>query len=702
MNAILTFSLALADDMESGRARIRLPMDRMADIGLRAGDTVAITGERTTHARVIPGPRGASCAWVSPELMSNTGGKPDAAASLTPVALSPLATAVLQVEDGMLADPRELAEALHDIPLTLSDRLTVTLAMGRKVRLRVADLGQVECGLFTDKTVLSLQAQDGRAAGYEAVGGLAEQIDRIHEMVAAPLLRPELFDRLGIRPPRGILFTGPPGSGKTLLARTVAANTAATFFQINGPEIVSKHYGDSEAALRQVFASAAKSQPAIIFIDEIDAIAPRREGLSGEKQVERRIVAQLLTLMDGLEDRGSVVVMAATNLPDTLDPALRRPGRFDREISFAPPDAASREDILRIHLKDAPLHPKVDLAALAALAQGYVGADLAALTREAALAALKRAIAEAGSEAAVRPDTLFITQTDLESGLAATSPSALRDTHVDSTPIRWSDIGGLDAQKHALTEAVMWPLEHAALHGTLRLTPARGVLLSGPPGSGKTLIARALAHESRMNFILVRPAKILSQFLGDAERAIADIFQRARQTSPTLIFFDELDGLAPRRGGNDAVQDRIVAQLLAEMDGLSDNTNVVVIGATNRAATIDPALTRPGRFDLILPIPLPETAARAAILRVHLAQRPLADEVNIDELARLTTGFSGAGLANLVSRAARAALGRCLRETQTLPQITPADFALAIAAETQAEAQRATDFIRQEVPNVPT
>lgn len=488
-----------------------------------------------------------------------------------------------------------------------------------------------------------------------------------------------------------------------MLARTVAANTAATFFQINGPEIVSKHYGDSEAALRQVFASAAQAQPAIIFIDEIDAIAPRREALSGEKQVERRVVAQLLTLMDGLEDRGNVVIMAATNLPDSLDPALRRPGRFDREIGFTPPDATSREEILRIHLKHAPLHPDVDLGAIATAAQGYVGADLAALAREAALAALRRAVADAGGEAAVRPETLFVTQADLHSGLGATIPSALRDTHVDSAPIWWSDIGGMEAQKQALTEGVMWPLEHAALHDTLRLAPARGVLLSGPPGGGKTLIARALANESGMNFILVRPAKILSQFLGDAERAIADVFIRARQTAPTLIFFDELDGLAPRRGGKDAVQDRIVAQLLAELDGLAVNTHVVVIGATNRAGAIDPALTRPGRFDLILPVPLPDTAARAAILRVHMADRPLAATVDPDDLATLTDGFSGAALANLVSRAARTALGRCLRDARAEPQITTADIALALAAETQAETNRASDFIRkQEVQNVQT
>lgn len=696
--AALNLPLTTSDDMQAGRARIRLPIDQMSAIGLRAGDTVAITAGRTTHARIIPAPRGTDCAWVSEELLTNAGAKTGDTAALSPATLTPLNTAILRLQDKTIIDPAELSECLFDIPLTEGDIFIARLPMGRQCPVQVASLGSVTAGLFTDSTVLSLQAKDGQAGGYETVGGLTDQIARVHEMVAAPLLRPDLFDRLGIRPPRGILFTGPPGSGKTLLARAVAANTAAAFFQINGPEIVSKHYGDSEAALRQIFASAARAQPAIIFIDEIDAIAPKREGLSGEKQVERRIVAQLLTLMDGLEDRGSVVVMAATNLPDSLDNALRRPGRFDREINFGPPDATSREEILRIHLRDAPLHPDVDLTALAAAAQGYVGADLAALTREAALAALQRAVAEAGSEAAVAPQTLFITQADLVQGLCVTSPSALRETDVESRPVSWADIGGLDQQKQALTEAVMWPLAHAGLYAALRLAPARGILLSGPPGSGKTLIARALAHESGMNFILVRPARIMSQFLGDAERAISDIFQRARHAAPTLIFFDELDGLAPRRGGKDAVLDRIVAQLLAEMDGLADNTNVVVLGATNRAAAIDPALTRPGRFDLILPIPLPNADARAAILRVHLANRPVADALEPAQLADVTAGFSGAALANLVARAARTALARALRDGHTAPQITPEDFSAALVAEAQSEASRASDFIRTKDP----
>jgi transitional endoplasmic reticulum ATPase len=482
-----------------------------------------------------------------------------------------------------------------------------------------------------------------------------------------------------------------------LLARTIAKRTSAAFFQVNGPEIVSKHYGESEAALRKVFEAASKAVPAIIFIDEIDAIAPKRDGMSGEKQLERRVVAQLLTLMDGLSDRGGIIVMAATNLPDSLDAALRRPGRFDREILFTPPTATARRAILDIHFARAPLAGSVDLDAIAAAAHGYVGADLAALAREASLAALDRAVSVAGGEDRVRTEDLYIEQVDLLMGLRATSPSALRETTINSPAIGWDDIGGLEDIKDALISAVVWPLIHRKTFASLNLSAASGVLLSGPPGTGKTLMARALAQESGMNFIAVRPTQILSQFLGEAERAVATIFARARQSAPTLIFFDELDTLAPRRNGKDGVADRIVAQLLTEVDGVQPNDGIVVLGATNRPAAIDPALLRAGRFEVTIMMPLPDSITRDKILRLLCKKTPCHGDVSIDDLVARTTGFSGADLTALVNGAARHALSRALRERGEAPQVTTTDFDLALQERHCAESMKVQDFIQKEI-----
>lgn len=675
-----------------GRGLARLPVDQMAVLGLQAGDVVSITGGRKTHARVMPGPRGTAQVEAGEELLHNSAAGWGAPVNLARVLLPKLTTVLLKALGPQGLTPGQLSESLYDLPLTLGDK--IAQRTGSAPAFEVVALDPAPAGIFTETTTLSLQAAP--TSGYEAIGGLSDQIARVHEMVAIPLLRPDLFERLGVPAPRGVLFTGPPGSGKTLLARSIAARTSAAFFQINGPEIVSKHYGESEAALRQIFAAAAKDAPAIIFIDEIDAIAPKREALSGEKQVERRIVAQLLTLMDGLSERGRIIVMAATNLPDSLDPALRRPGRFDREITFGPPTPAQRRHILDIHLRRAPLAADVNLDLIARQAHGYVGADLAALAREASLAALDRAVAGAGGEGHVRAETLFLTQADLTKGLAATSPSALRETQVESPIVTFADVGGLDAAKLALTEAVIWPQKHADAYAALCLRPVSGILLSGPPGSGKTLLARALAHESGMNFIPVRPTRIISQFLGEAERAIAEIFTKARHAAPCLIFFDELDALAPRRSGKDATLDRIVAQLLTEMDGLASNAGIVVLAATNRAAAIDPALTRPGRFDMVVPIGLPDLATRQSILAVHCRALPLARDVSLDRVAAQNEGSSGAELAGLVTGAARLALRRALALGQD-PEIEAADFFEAIAALSTAQAALSHDFIQKKV-----
>jgi transitional endoplasmic reticulum ATPase len=678
-------------DQTDTRGLVRMARADMVARGLHAGQTARLQGRRITHVRVLPDARVAGTLGVDATTAHNAGLEQDQRAQLVLHALTSLDHILLKLDEGQIRGPQDLADALFDLSVTPGDQLRLALPMGKHVCCTVAATQPDQAGLIGDATTIALETPAG-VKGYETVGGLSDQIARVQEMIETPLRRPDLYTRLGLHPPRGVLFTGPPGSGKTLLARAVAERTKASFFQISGPEIITKHYGDSEASLRKVFEAAAKASPAIIFIDEIDAIAPQRAGLSEDKQVERRLVAQLLTLMDGLGDRGRVVVMAATNLPDALDSALRRPGRFDREIAFGPPNPDQRLEILNVHLAQTPLDTDVDLRAISARCHGYVGADLAALTREAAVAALTRATLEAGGEDALDPDTLFVTMADLEQGLETTSPSALR---ASSTPLRnvsWDDIGGLDDAKAALHRAVLWPLKHGDTLKSLRLAPARGVLLTGPPGSGKTLVARALASEGALNFVAARAPDLLSQYFGEAERAISALFRSARQSAPCLLFFDELDALAPRRSGQDAVLNRVVAQLLVEIDGIGPEHGLVVLAATNRAAGIDPALIRPGRFDTMIAFPLPDSTARTAILGVHFKNRPLEHDVDLGRISSLTDGASGADLATLTDDAARQAMERCLADPQECI-ITNTDIDSALELWHAARENRATDFI---------
>jgi transitional endoplasmic reticulum ATPase len=688
-------ALSVRVDQAEGRGLVRLSRQDMLARGLSTGQTARLTGPRATHVRVAPDTCAAGLLRLDATTAGNAGLTDGQTALLAPAPLGPLDHLLLRLDHGQTARPEDLSEALFDMTLTTGDRMQLCLPMGRRLACTVAGAEPGGAGLVGDSTSVTLETPSG-VAGYETVGGLSEQIARVQEMIETPLRRPELYRRLGLQPPRGVLFTGPPGSGKTLLARAVAARTKASFFQISGPEIITKHYGDSEAGLRKVFDAATKAAPAIIFIDEIDAIAPRREGLSDDKQVERRLVAQLLTLMDGLTDRGRVVVMAATNLPDALDPALRRPGRFDREIAFGPPNATQRREILEVHLARTPLAPDVQVDSIAARSHGYVGADLAALTREAAVAALARATRQAGGEAALDPETLFVTMADLESGLGVTSPSALRGSAAPVRAVGWDDIGGLETAKAALHRAVLWPLRHAETLQLLRLAPARGVLLTGPPGSGKTLLARALATEGALNFVPVRAPALLSQYFGEAERAIAALFRSARQSAPCLLFFDEFDALAPRRSGKDAVLDRVVAQLLVEIDGIGPDHGVVVLAATNRAASIDPALIRPGRFDTLIDFPLPEATARTEILSIHLRDRPLAAGLDIDDIAAATAGASGADLAALVDEAARQAMQRLLGADGAECVITQADLTAALGLWRADQKNRTSNYIASE------
>jgi len=496
---------------------------------------------------------------------------------------------------------------------------------------------------------------------WEDIGDLEEVKGRIREIVELPMRHPELFKHLGIEPPKGILLHGPPGVGKTLLAKALANEIGAYFIAINGPEIMSKFYGESEARLREIFEEAEKNAPAIIFIDEIDAIAPKREEVVGE--VEKRVVAQLLTLMDGLKERGRIIVIGATNRIDAVDPALRRPGRFDREIEIPPPDKRARKAILEVHTRNVPLEKDVNLEEIAGLTHGYTGADLAALVKEAAMAALRRFLRteKIDLNKPIPPDMLMklkVTKKDFIDAMKLVHPTLMREVLVEVPEVGWDDIGGLEDVKQQLREAIEWPLKSPEIFEKMGIRPPRGVLLYGPPGCGKTLLAKAVATESGANFIAVKGPEILSKWVGESEKAIREIFRRARQVAPAVVFFDEIDSIAPARGmrHDTAVTDRIVNQLLAEMDGIQTLKNVVVIGATNRADILDPALLRPGRFDRVIYVPPPDRRARLEILKVHTRKVPLAEDVSLEKLADLTEGYSGADLEALVREAVVLAL----------------------------------------------
>lgn len=654
----------------------RLPGPVLATLGLATGDTVALHRPDGTGPllclRVLRGPAGSAEIALDDGARRSAGLALGDSVTLAPAAPVPATAAAFEVVEGDRAfplAPAALVEALADRPLVPGE--TLRLRALPTHALRVTRLAPDAPARLTPATDIAIT--DGIATGFPGIAGLDDQIRRVREMVELPLRRPDLFATLGLAPPRGVLFTGPPGTGKTLLARCLAEATDATFFAIDAGEIVAKHYGESEKRLRRLFAEAARGAPAIIFIDEIDALAPRRGAMSEDRQLERRVVAQLLTLLDGLEGRGDVVVIGATNMPDALDLALRRPGRFDREIRFDAPDAPARAAILALHLAKTPLAPETDLKAVAARAEGYTGADLAALAREACLAAACRADATPGAPVAVGP-------ADLDGAFREVGPSLLRDLVVSRPAARFADIGGLDAARDALVEAFVWPRTHAATARRLGVEVGRGVLLAGPPGTGKTLLARALAGEVDAPFLVARGSRLLSRYLGEAERAVADIFDRARQAAPVVLFLDELDAIAPARGAAEPALQRLVAQLLVEIDGIERGPGIFLLAATNRVGAIDPALLRPGRFDRVIEVGLPDRAARAEILELKLRGRALAPELDPAAHADRLDGLSGAAIEGAVDAAARAALRRAITTGGAEPAITADDLAAAIEA----------------------
>jgi transitional endoplasmic reticulum ATPase len=560
-----------------------------------------------------------------------------------------------------------LPELLEGRVVTRGDMIPLNI-MGRRIGFAVTSTSPTDAASLIDSNTEFIIGSIPKAAAkgvprvsYEDIGGLKNEVQKVREMIELPLRHPEIFDRIGIEAPKGVLLHGPPGTGKTLLAKAVANETNANFYSISGPEIMSKFYGESEERLREVFKEAEENAPSIVFIDEIDSIAPKREEVSGD--VEKRVVSQLLTLMDGIQSRGKLVVIGATNRPDAIDPALRRPGRFDREIDIGIPDEQGRLDILMIHTRGMPLTEDVNLESIAKVTHGFVGADLEALSKEAAMRSLRRILPEINLEQPKIPAEILnkikITKQDFDEALRDVQPSALREVLVQRPNVRWEDIGGLAQVKEELAEAIEWPLKHADLFAEANVEPPKGILLYGPPGTGKTMIAKAVAATSEANFISIKGPELISKWVGESEKGVREVFRKARQAAPCVIFFDELDAIAPRRGGSEGdshVTERVISQMLTELDGLEDLKGVVVIGATNRPDIIDEALLRPGRFDRILEVTAPDKEARKHIFQIHTKKKPLESDVNLDKLVEMTEGMTGADIAALVNAAAMSAI----------------------------------------------
>ncbi len=676
---ILKVAEALPNDV--GRGLVRIDSEARKKLGITTGDVVKLMGKRVTSAVVwpaLPQDEGLNIIRMDGILRQNAGVGLGDKVKVIKAEVKEGKKVVLAPREHMRYSPgfdRYVHRRLIGKTVTKGDILPIGV-FGTAIPLVVTQIvphpGPILINEETEVVVKQepvKELENVPSVTYDDIGGLKEAIQKIREMVELPLRHPELFERLGIEPPKGVLLYGPPGTGKTLLAKAVANESDASFFYIGGPEVVSKYVGESEQRLRKLFNDAEQNAPSIIFIDEIDAIAPKREEVTGE--VEKRMVSQLLTLMDGLKSRGQVIVIAATNRPDSIDPALRRPGRFDREIEIGVPDKDGRREILQIHTRNMPLASDVDLNELASLTHGYTGADIAALVKEAAIKALRRILPKIDIDNYDQIpqevlEKIHVERIDFIEAMKEIHPSALREVFLEKPNVKWEDIGGLEDVKEALKEAVEWPIKHPEDFELFGIRPQRGVLLYGPPGTGKTLLAKAVATESEANFIAVNGPEILSKWVGESEKKVREIFKKARQAAPTIIFIDEIDAIAPRRSGagegHSRVMETIVNTLLTEMDGIKSTKGIFVIAATNRPDIIDPGLLRAGRFDKLIEVPMPDKDARHEILKIHTKNMKLSPKVDLKKIAEKTDGYSGADLENLVREAGMIAMKRWFSE----------------------------------------
>ncbi|MGY5141485.1 MAG: CDC48 family AAA ATPase [Nitrosopumilus sp.] len=667
----LSLKVLEAYTRDVGRGVARIDYDSMDTLNASTGDVIEIKGKRRTVAKCLPlypSDEGKGIIRIDGLGRNNSGiaiGDTISVRKIKAVAAEKVVVAPLEAIPPI--DERYLADALESVPLIKGDNVMVPYFGGRLTFQVIGVTPNADAVLITQKTVFHIAEKGETLRGvpqvtYEDIGGLTDEIKKVREMIELPLRHPEIFEKLGIEAPKGVLLYGPPGTGKTLLAKAVANESNAHFISISGPEIMSKFYGESEARLREIFKEAREKAPSIIFVDEIDSIAPKREEVTGE--VERRVVSQMLSLMDGLEARGKVIVISATNRPNAIDPALRRPGRFDREIEIKVPDKKGRKDILAIHSRNMPLDDDVNIEKIASVSHGYVGADLEYLCKEAAMKCLRRLLPILNLEEEKIPpetlDKLIVNHEDFQKALIEVTPSGMREVFIENPDVKWDDVGGLEDVKRELQEAVEWPMKYPAIYDKLGHNMPRGILLHGPSGTGKTLLAKAVATQSEANFVSVRGPELLSKWVGESERGIREIFKRARQSAPCVVFFDEIDSIAPIRGGGGetAVTERVVSQLLTELDGMENMHGVIVLAATNRADMIDPALLRPGRFDKIIQVPNPDKESRKSILKINAARIPALTQddndpqrIDFERLSEITDGLSGADTAAIANTA---------------------------------------------------
>jgi transitional endoplasmic reticulum ATPase len=669
-----------------GRGRAIVDPKIIEDQKWSTGQILELTYNKKTHVKLWPGTTeeyGAGVIKIDGITRQNIGAGIGDKISLKSVETANAEQIILSPTEKIAAEGLQeymIYNYLNHV-FTTGDSISLNTQMGSRVQFVVTNTKPSKPVIVTEKTVFKLGAMTKAVDAsipritYDELGGLKNEVLKIREMVELPMRHPELFDKIGVEAPKGVLLYGPPGTGKTLLAKAVAGETNAHFISLSGPEIMGKFYGESEEKLREIFTQAEENSPSIIFIDEIDSIAPKRDEVSGD--VEKRIVSQLLTLMDGMKSRGKVVVIAATNRPDSIDPALRRPGRFDREIEIGIPDDKERFEILSIHTRGMPIDKNVDLEQISKITHGFVGADLEVLSKEAAMRSLRRILPEIDlDEEKVSSEILQkiqITSEDFRDALKEVRPSALREVQVQIPNVSWDDVGGLDQLKEELREAVEWPIKYKEAFDYVNVETPKGILLYGPPGTGKTLIAKALAKMTESNFISIKGPELLSKWVGESEKGVREIFRKARQAAPCIIFLDEVDALVPRRssgGSGSHVTENVVSQILTEIDGLEELHNVLIIGATNRLDIVDEALLRPGRFDRIIEVPNPDAKGRQHIFEIHTKKKPLASDVNIIKLVELTNSFSGAEIAAVTNRAAIAALKRYVSgELQNVKEI---------------------------------